>query len=108
MSEAETVFSWWAPADGIWSPWAKPVLFTQFDRVGPSVEDLGFPEQDIAWAPSAAPSVSERVAIVVDLPGKISVLTGLSLAGHGYRPVPLFNCCAGPGAVVDVTSVVDA
>jgi hypothetical protein len=46
----------------------------------------------LSWVPASV----ERVALVVDLPGPVSVRLGLTLAAAGYRPVPLFNACPPP------------
>ncbi len=80
----EEIFSVWAPDDSPWSPWAKPVLFahtqlsnTPFSEAAP----------DVSWSPPPG----AKVALVLDLPGSLGVLTGLALASRGYRPVPLYN-----------------
>ena len=96
MISGEECFAAWAPDGDYWSQWAKPVMFASAgafagDAVTPvSLEGLPLPG---SFDPSA---------IVVDLPGEESVLTGLALAARGYRPVPLFNGTWGPNAVVPV------
>ena len=96
MERAE-LFETWAPPDGLWSAWAKPVLFAHFPRELPPAS--AEPGWNLSWAPSAA----ERGAIVLDLPGAASVSLGLALAETGYRPVPLFNACPPPESA-DVTT----
>jgi hypothetical protein len=82
----EEIFSIWAPENSIWSRWAKPVLFAHLDSALSHIQVTSAPG-DVSWSPSP----DERVAIVLDLPGAEGVLTGLALAGRGYRPVPLYN-----------------
>jgi hypothetical protein len=92
----EEVFERWAPPQSIWSPWVKPVLFAQ--RGAASADPGGAPE----WSQvdtSRIPRSPHR-ALVIDLPGREAALFGLALAGEGYRPVPLFNTCCGPNALV--------
>jgi hypothetical protein len=44
----------------------------------------------------------------VDLPGAEAVAMGVALAGHGFRPVPLFNGTSGPHEVIEVYPIVRA
>lgn len=79
----------WAPPEALWSPWAKPVLFAELPEVpgGLPAGIIPLPEDEVPWL-----SVfGRRTALIVDLPGTVSVMRGLQLARHGYRPVPLFN-----------------
>jgi hypothetical protein len=98
----------WAPTGGVWSDWAKPVLFAHWPRPVSAVADA--PPIDLAWVPPA----TERVALLIDLPGPASVHVGLALAGAGYRPVPLFNAVPPPAegdpsaAVVPVEPILAA
>jgi len=87
----DEMFEAWAPSDRIWSNWAKPALFAQLPPVLPP--DAEPAACDLSWAPRP----SERVAIIVDLPGAASVHLGLALASLGYQPVPLFNASLPPG-----------
>lgn len=97
---AADVFEQWAPAESVWSPWAKPVLFTAIDEVVHDAPSFAPPE------PPPLPDASKRHALVVDLPGQDAVELGAALALRGYRPVPLFNGCHGPSPAVDVVAVV--
>jgi hypothetical protein len=99
----EAIFEAWVPAAGTWSLWARPILFAQM-----SEEAETAPPRADPWRARWAPAASEHAAVVVDLPGEESVLTGLSLATHGYRPVPLFNACTGPSEVVDQRPIIEA
>jgi len=108
--DKQTLFDLWAPAQGVWSPWAKPVLFAHWPR--PLLTRHAVPSFDL----SAVAPAAERSAIVVEMPGAEAVAVGLALAERGYRPVPLFNACpppwvasAGPvPAIIDVDSILAA
>lgn len=82
----EEIFSIWTPDDCPWSPWAKPVLFAYMHTALPVAPG---PEcaSDLSWCPAA----TEKVALVLDLPGAEGVLIGVALGARGYRPVPLYN-----------------
>jgi hypothetical protein len=89
--DSRDIFETWAPPGGLWSPWAKPVLFAHLTgpAKGPAAD---VPE--VRLDPTAAGSPG--AAIVVDLPGLESIGAGLDLARLGFRPVPLFNGCPAP------------
>jgi hypothetical protein len=109
------MFDIWAPPTSVWSRWAKPVIFAQmleaqknktskFDFPSPSAS------QEILFEPQSEtmlqiPSFQPNTAIIVNLPGAESVEAGLQLATRGYRPIPVFNCTDGPGAVVSVAGI---
>ena len=92
------------PADVVWSAWVKPVLFAQ--QIMPRT-DMSSPDEwrntDVTWAPEP----HDNAALVVDLPGRQSMLTGLALAARGYRPVPLYNACCSHSAVVPMEPILD-
>src|SRR5262245_33063741 len=100
----------WAPPRSIWSAWAKPVLIAQLkdefaiDSYTPKGDLRGSRPMPI-WESldvSALPRSNERTAIVVDVEGTLALSYGLALAKRGFQPVPLFNVCAGPMAIVPV------
>src|SRR5262245_44061734 len=119
--DREAIYDAWAPPRGAWSLWVKPVLFGHmpersdakaeyptplqwaWDVFGEVTESLPaeieklLQDVPVDWAPAA----SENVMIVLDLPEDKSIRFGLALAGRGYRPVPLFNGCAGPSELID-------
>jgi hypothetical protein len=103
------LFDLWAPPDAVWSRWAKPVLFAQWPP--PLLSRAAGPEAP-ASAEAAAPvpdlPLDLSLAVVVDLPGAVSVHTGLALARRGYRPVPSFNGSHFPGALVNVEPILRA
>jgi hypothetical protein len=70
---------------------------------------------------NCCPAVTQKIVMVVDLPGVEGVQMGLALAERGYRPVPLYNAIPVPGgqsvlesfalrniAAVNVIPIVDA
>jgi hypothetical protein len=99
----EAIFESWAPRDGMWSLWARPVLFAQMPESASGASFVRLP-RDVGWAPA----VGEHTVLVVDLPGAESVGMGLSLAERGYRPVPLYNACTGPHEVIDQGPIIAA
>ncbi len=101
MITNEELYALWAKEESPWSTWAKPVLFATMNDNDMNVSPLQF-IPNASWAPP----FNYSIAIILDLPGEESVLTGLSLARSGYQPVPLYNCCKAPGMLVDVTSIV--
>lgn len=98
----ERIFEAWAPDGALWTPWAKPVLFANLSRFSAAVPSV---EQWRTVNVGQIPSARGGTAIVVELPGIDSVLTGLALANQGYRPVPLYNVNVGPNAVIDVAAI---
>jgi hypothetical protein len=98
--QVQALYQVWAPDDGPWSDWAKPVLFAALAGRALAAPE-GPPPVGVPWAPS----VGLRHAVVVDLPGGESVQVGLALAARGYQPVPLFNGTAGGNMIVDVSSI---
>jgi hypothetical protein len=113
--QREAIFETWAPPGGVWSLWARPILFAQMPESGdPGSGSAG--EQPVRFAPQSTrgdmliPEVYARgqAVLVVDLPGEESVWAGLALAGLGYRPVPLYNVCTGPAEVIHQGPIIAA
>lgn len=101
----QEVWEAWAPEHAWWSPWAKPVLIAQLGAVDFAHRvSLDWQAVDV----SGLPNSSDRAAIVIDLGGADSVLYAMALAKRGFRPVPLFNACSGPKAVVPVDGLQSA
>lgn len=87
----EQIFEVWSPEHSVWSRWVKPVLFAHMETAAADPQ----PEADavqVDWAPS----VGNRTALVLDLPGKLGVEQAVALAALGYRPVPLYNAVPPP------------
>ncbi|MBI5529735.1 MAG: hypothetical protein HY897_25700 [Deltaproteobacteria bacterium] len=103
MMTPEEHFNVWAPEDSPWSPWAKPVAFTQLDETSACGPGGEWRDVDLWWAPAADGST----ALIIDLSGSVSVETGIALAERGFRPIPLFNNVAGKAAIVDMLPVLD-
>lgn len=98
----EELFDAWAPADAVWSPWAKPVLFAQSPTLASATVDGPRAAADVRWIPPA----SGQRALIVELPGAQAAAMAVALAAQGHRPVPLFNTCDDPSAVIDVRPLV--
>lgn len=92
----EEIFEAWAPSDSPWSAWAKPVLFMQAPLDAPPLDDL--PEVGVLGH-------LRDSALVLDVAGNFAVQLGLALAESGFQPVPLFNCGAAHGALVNMEGV---
>jgi hypothetical protein len=115
MIDRQTLYEIWAPRGEPWSEWVKPILFAHWPRELPKFGAL--PPCDASWVPPP----SERIALLVELPGVEAVAMGLSLAEAGYRPVLVFNASPPPikprhpleplpesPALVDVDSILAA
>lgn len=94
MTPRDLVWDIWAPPDGRWTPWVKPVLFAHLTRL---------PVNLLPSPPEARPV--ERVAppdtaYVLDLPGAKGLMAWGKLALRGFRPVPLYNAAPGPRGTV--------
>jgi hypothetical protein len=112
--DRRTLFEAWAPGDGPWSPWAKPILFAYVDAIvvverlvlRPAwVRDELLSTHDESGADGSS-LAGRSTAIVVDLPGVDGVAVGLALAELGFRPVPLYNALPSPEAVVPMDDVI--
>jgi hypothetical protein len=102
MMTPEEIYKVWAPESSIWSPWVAPVLLLRLlcpDTIDGTEE---IPEVKLAWLESLA---GRNSVMVVDLPGKESVETGIALARQGYRPVPLYNGVPGTGTSENISIV---
>lgn len=101
------LFDIWAPSEGRWSGWAKPVLFAGIRPDAPRDVPAPFIEAirglDVSWAPPS----KEDVAIIIDLPGAQALTAGLALAFRGYWPVPLYNTTPHEVAIVEVDSIIE-
>jgi hypothetical protein len=114
----------WAPDDGRWSPWVKPVLFAHLAEevdarplAAPPTwlrRDVIAPLEEATDATGAVAHpyrVDGRlgdVAVIVDLPGETSAVVGIALAAFGFRPVPLYNAVPSPVGVVDLRGIMAA
>ena len=98
----EEMFQLWSPPESKWSPWVKPMLFAQTDRYfgEPDVREYN----ELSWLPPARRLPA--TAIIVDLPGILSLMMGMTLAHQGYRPIPLYNAVMGSLAVNDLTPLI--
>lgn len=103
MSEA---YASWAPDESIWSPWVKPVLFTEQAALHASRGSTALDAP--AYPIDRLPTGGADAFVIVDRPGPESVAFGLALAQRGYRPVPLFNGLPAVMGLVPVDPVIAA
>src|SRR4051794_30740495 len=107
--KSDDLWQKWAPSDGLWSPWVKPMLFAwaHDHPVTPEFPAL-LSEVEFSWLPAL--SSQGRSALILDLPGAEGVAAGLALAACGYRPIPLYNGLPGTDtpSVVQVVPIVQA
>jgi hypothetical protein len=101
----EEIFADWVPVEGVWSPWAIPVLFAQ---MADSTDDERPRMAEIPSPPEWSPRGEDKRVVIVDLASESSVSTGLALATAGFRPVPLYNGCHGQNEVIDQTPIMQA
>jgi hypothetical protein len=88
----EQLYSIWAPADSIWSPWVLPVPFAELTwRTAPPPAQI--PAYSFEWIRSGE---DRNFAIVADLPGADTIHFGLALLELGFRPVPVIDGSPGP------------
>jgi hypothetical protein len=78
------------------------VLFAQAADAPPDDAPPQTTALDLSWIDAR----DGNTAVVVDLPGALSVELGLALAAGGFRPVPLFNACDGRDAALDLKPIV--
>jgi len=86
------LYEMWALEGDEWSPWVKPVLFTEMEGLPLPLPTVATPaESDL----HCSAGFRRDTALVLDLPGLQSLMAAFSLARDGYRPVPLFNTTFG-------------
>jgi hypothetical protein len=94
----EELYEIWAPTGGVWTPWAKAVVFARFQTM------------QSAQLPASSPDIQgpgdlKNTAVVIDLPRASSVEMSLALARRGFRPVPLYNAVPSGMPANDVVNV---
>lgn len=93
FAESAKLYDLWSPpAASPWSSYHKPTLFAALDGfVAP--KPIPVPGLDLANAPRSPPHWADaRTAIILDLPGEVSVAYGAWLALRGgYSPSVTFN-----------------
>ncbi|HTF88365.1 MAG TPA: hypothetical protein VK843_08145, partial [Planctomycetota bacterium] len=92
------LFERWAPDQGAWSSWVKPVLFACGTADAAADEEWRAARDRVRGR--FVPPRAGDTALVFDLAGPEGLATALECAAHGYRPVPLFNSSLGIGALV--------
>lgn len=61
------------------------------------------PSVSVNWAPPP----DGTTALIINLPGAGAIAVGIALAAIGYQPVPLYNACNGPNAIVLMDDILD-
>jgi hypothetical protein len=97
------LFDLWSPRQGPWVGYAKPTLFAAVDEAN----DLLPRRVELAGQPRL-PLAHPEGAIILDLPGALTVAYAGHLARVGWQPVPLFNNWPHPQALVDMQPVLEA
>lgn len=87
----EELYDIWAPENGAWSQWVKPVLFA---HLRPDAAFIGeSPDGEAAAFSPFIPESDGKTALILDLPGPLAAKLSVPLAQCGYRPIPLYNSC---------------
>ncbi len=103
----EEIFHAWVPElhddplGSPWTHWAKPILFANL----PDLPSGSPPSRSPASPVVTGRPTWDRIAIVIDLPGREAVQRGLEFAEAGFRLIPLFNGCPGPGELIDTSEI---
>jgi hypothetical protein len=118
----EEVHRSWAPEEGPWSAWVKPVLFAHLDEevapqplapppswlrrgvIAPLI-DAGPRGDDPHAHPYRGEARLRDTALVIDLPGDVGAAVGIALVDFGFRPIPLYNAIPAPDALINLQSV---
>lgn len=87
METRKEVYKVWAPENGRWSGWVRPVPFIAINENLKVQEYEEFSIPEIIYINE----YKNDTAIILDLPGNKAITEGLSLAKLGYRPVPIYN-----------------
>lgn len=87
METRKEVYKVWAPENGRWSGWVRPVSFIAINENLKVQEYEEFSIPEIIYINE----YKNDTAIILDLPGNKAITEGLSLAKLGYRPVPIYN-----------------
>ncbi len=106
MNHSE-LYKLWAPDISIWSNWAKPVLFAEFNFSGTDKPpEATVTPANLPWVPAP----DGHTALVLDIPGAAAVRLAMDLIKRGFRPVPLFNGVRGPElySLVEVDDILRA
>ena len=80
------IYQIWAPYEGKWSGYARPVDFIKMKEYTSDEMNYYFYSK-----PKYIEKVQSDTAIIVDLPCEYSIEEGMGLASIGYRPVPTYN-----------------
>lgn len=81
------IYKIWAPIGAKWCVWIRPVPFIAINDSLKVYEISNFSIPNINYICEK----TSDTAIIVDMPGNLSVKEGISLAKLGYRLVPIYN-----------------
>ena len=98
------IYMIWAPYGKKWVDWVRPVPFVAMNYFSKMYYYSEYIIPEIDYVDNRF----ENAAVIVDMPGTESVMEGLALAKHGYRPIPIYNGTMeqlGAKATVDNQSV---
>lgn len=106
----KTIYEVWKGTGHPWEAFVKPALFDNMEADPNDFADESSPYRsamppwariDTSWLPD------ERLAVIIDLPGKSAVMMGLALGRRGLRPVMSINANSEGAEVVDMEAVVE-
>lgn len=81
------IYMKWAPIGKKWVDWVRPVPFVTLPAYTKKYNVSKMKIRSIDYVKKDC----KDTAIIVDFPGIQSVEEGLSLAKHGFRPIPVYN-----------------
>jgi len=99
----DEIYDIWKPAESVWSPWVKGVLFSYMNDIDQDSAPLEIKPLNIP--------PEKNTAILLNLAGSHGVEIGSALAKQsGFRPVPVYNACpyATYSALAATLSITDA
>lgn len=107
---AKAVQNVWSASNHPWSSWVKRPLFASLSgkEVVQAKEGDVYRSELAPWVGKAPSWLSgERVAVLIDLPGRDAIEMGLALGSHGFRPVLSINATSSREEAIDMHSVLD-
>lgn len=109
----QEAFRKWVSASGIWADYVRPVPFVIEDEFASTFVHSSAPARKAAASTNTSQGAGlgltlrpdRNLAVIVDLPGTMSVEYGVELARLGFCPVPIYNSPLEP---IGVLSTVDS
>jgi hypothetical protein len=100
----------WLATDHPWARWTKRALFASIgDRtIERAMEGTIYRSEHPPWSGKAPAWLGgARVAVLIDLPGRVAVELALALGSQGYRPVVSINATSAQREAIDMQPVLD-